>query len=302
VNLSTPGGAEQILHALDSMVYQYLNIHLVPFGSITYHPNVENSIRKMEPRLKSETALSALFMKMAGDLIAEWSLDRRRAAPNLPESKPLPTGFEEKAGAPVHLCLHDEALCQGTKLHIQTQDLGDEKARIATLVFRDGEVLFSRVSGYRELLEQEHARQAVEERVKTQHRRMIADVNLYLDSNLRKSVRVRIHLPVEYKQDDKYFQSVLASISENGAFIISLTPPPEGAEIAMRFLLPEGNQQVVVIGKVLYTNNLNWARNIIVYPSSPDKKIVAMPGIGVRFDRLSHADQIAIRNFLQKEQ
>lgn len=171
VNMSTAREGERVAQALCGVAYQYLNVHLGFFGAISFDAMVENSVRKMEPLLLTqEAAVSDLFMSMAEKLINEGS----GGTPPADSSSAAIPRF--KSNSQVQLCLHDEVLFQGTKLHVQTEDFGMEKAQIISLVFSGGEILFSQKTDYREALEMQDVQHVVTERVKTQHAGLLADI------------------------------------------------------------------------------------------------------------------------------
>jgi hypothetical protein len=129
---------------------------------------------------------------------------------------------------------------------------------------------------------------------------IIAKINniIFLNSTVRKSSRIRLNQPVEYEHEGNHCQSTVQDISENGVFIITLVPPPVGIKITMRFSLP-GTREITASGRSVYTIGCNLSQSIISHPSSCDKKIVALPGVGVMFERISDADRAAIRDFIK---
>jgi flagellar biosynthesis protein FlhG len=185
VNMSSTSEGERVAKALGGVAYQYLNVHLASLGAIGFDPNVENSIRKMEPLLLStEAALSDLFMDLAAKLVD----DRPQSCAAAPHTVDLVAGLKFESGSRVQFCLHDEVFFQGIKLHVQTEDFGLEKAQIVTLVFSGGEILVSRKIDYREILDAGDIQHGVATRVKAQHQRMLADIRdeLLTDELLRR--------------------------------------------------------------------------------------------------------------------
>lgn len=173
VNMSSGSEGDRVAKALGGVAYQYLNIHLAALGVIGFDPTVENSIRKMEPLLLStEATLSDLFMDLADKLLDE----RPRTDPAAPQTTDFVACAKFESGSRVQFCLHDEVFFQGTKLHVQTEDFGVEKAQIVTLVFSGGEILVSRKSEYHDILDAGDVQHSVATRVKAQHQRMLADI------------------------------------------------------------------------------------------------------------------------------
>ena len=169
VNMASVTEEQRVAKALCGVAYQYLNVTLASLGSIGYETAVENSIRRMEPLLTlDDSVIMQTFMHMAekfqGDGAAVAGEQNGEVRLKLHSS------------SRVQLCLHDEALFQGTKLHVQTEDLGMDKAQIVSLVFSGGRILFSRKSPYDDVLNRSDVQQVVADRVKGQHRRMLDDI------------------------------------------------------------------------------------------------------------------------------
>jgi flagellar biosynthesis protein FlhG len=172
VNMSTAREGDRVAQALCGVAYQYLDVHLDFFGTISFDAMVENSVRKMEPLLLTqEAAVSDLFMNMAEKLINDGTGGTPSANDRTPATVP-----RFKSNSQVQLCLHDEVLFQGTKLHVQTEDFGMDKAQIVSLVFSGGEILFSRKADYREMLAMQDVQNIVTERVKAQHSSLLSDI------------------------------------------------------------------------------------------------------------------------------
>jgi flagellar biosynthesis protein FlhG len=168
VNMASLIEEQRVAKALGGVAYQYLNVALAPLGSIAYDRDVENSIRKMEPLLLLDNSVvMSAFMHMAEKLREEST-----AAGKGLDEPPV----KLQSSSRVQLCLHDEVLFQGTKLHVQTEDLGMGKAHIVSLVFSGGRILYSRKSPYDDILRRSDVQHVVAERVKEQHLRMLDDI------------------------------------------------------------------------------------------------------------------------------
>lgn len=125
---------------------------------------------------------------------------------------------------------------------------------------------------------------------------------LYLHSGKRASIRVRLDLPLVFEWEGKTTHSKIQDISENGIFITTLAPPPDGTRISARFLLPSAPQEIVATGRAVYRILFDLEQSIISHPSAADKKIVARPGFGITFDQISDKDRQAIRDFIRTQQ
>ena len=123
---------------------------------------------------------------------------------------------------------------------------------------------------------------------------------LYLHSCKRKSIRARTDLPLVFEWAGKTTHSKIQDISENGIFITTLAPPPDGTRISARFKLPSVSREIVVSGWAVYRILFDLDQSIISHPSA-DKKIVAMPGFGIMFDQVSNEDRQAIRDFMRTQ-
>jgi hypothetical protein len=130
---------------------------------------------------------------------------------------------------------------------------------------------------------------------------IIAKINdiVFFNSQLRKTTRLRLSLPIEYEYSGNHFHSTMQDISENGAFIITLLPPPIQEKITIHFSLP-GYKDLRITCRVIHSINCDLEQSIIVHPSSPEKKIVALPGIGVLFEQITDDDRNAIRTFIRQ--
>ncbi len=92
------------------------------------------------------------------------------------EPKDEPQYMAAETGSTVQLCINEEIVHDGVRLHIQTEDLGIGKAKVLTLVFRGGHILFSKGTDYREFADQEHLERSVADRVRWQHRAIRAGI------------------------------------------------------------------------------------------------------------------------------
>lgn len=207
------------------------------------------------------------------------------------------SGFEVDHYAPDAVPSLFDACLDAYKLVIASTDvaarLEEETAITASLVAQGFLVFDDQVKQWdREPAFLLHAGMGPEE--------IIAKINtvLYLNSQLRKSRRFRLNQPVEYEHNGHHYHSTLQDISENGAFIITLLPPPAHETIIIRFCLPGGNE-IIATCRVLYSINCDFEHSIITHPASRKKKIVALPGIGVQFEQMPEADRKAIREFIK---
>jgi PilZ domain len=115
----------------------------------------------------------------------------------------------------------------------------------------------------------------------------------------RKHPRVRVRLEVAYECAGTWHETTIRSLSENGAFIATLDPPPPGARVRVVFALPGEDGRIVTEAGALYGIGYDLARGIIQRPGAPGRKIGAFPGFGVVFDGMSEADRRLVRRFVE---
>ncbi len=124
---------------------------------------------------------------------------------------------------------------------------------------------------------------------------------LFQYKNIRKSPRISVNFDVEYYCGGSCFQSNVQNLSQNGAFIASLNPPSKSALITAYFSLPGREKTIKAVGRVLYSIGYDLERGIISHPSSVERKIIAMPGMGIFFETISDEDREAIRIFVEEK-
>ncbi len=131
---------------------------------------------------------------------------------------------------------------------------------------------------------------------------IIAAVNnlVFLGSNLRKTLRIKVSLPVEYEFGGRIVQSTIRELGENGLFISTLAPPPAGTAVSVRFSLSDSMRDISAAGHVAYSIGCDLAKSIISHPSAPDRKIIALPGMGVMFDNMGEEDRAAVRKYIRR--
>ena len=116
----------------------------------------------------------------------------------------------------------------------------------------------------------------------------------------RKVPRIRVDLDVTYEYGDARHESKVRTLSENGAFIAALDPPPDGARVTVALTLPEEEERVVATGRALYNIGYDLDRGIISRPGALGRKIGAFPGFGVVFEEVSRAGREALRRFIEE--
>lgn len=216
VNMASEMDGQRISNALAGLAYQFLRLKLPCFGIVGASTEIEQSVRRMQPLMVSDnTAAAHAIKKITLKMQEEMSLHAARKEPaqmveqkeevarngigagakavmgdktpgKMPSAATAPEKTEEprdlprykaaETGSTVQLCMNEEIVHEGIRLHIQTEDLGLEKAKVLTLVFRGGHILFSKGTDYREFADQEHLERSVAERVRWQHRAILAGI------------------------------------------------------------------------------------------------------------------------------
>jgi len=168
-------------------------------NSITAH-----AIRKITQKIREESLQHVVQRPAAGNMPAQKAAVKEEAPPeevqeellikepsqNVQLEKQGPQQSKEKqeelrrdlrseaaeTRSTIQLCLNEEVIYDGVTLHVQTEDLGVEQANVLTLVFRGGRILFSKATAYSEFADAKNLERSVAERVRWQHRAIIAGV------------------------------------------------------------------------------------------------------------------------------
>ncbi len=119
------------------------------------------------------------------------------------------------------------------------------------------------------------------------------------DRPVRKTPRIVTNIDVEYESHGMYHKSKLINLSANGAFISSLNPLPYGSLLKLTFHLNGKETRIEAVGRVIYNIGYNLDNGLITQPGSTDKRIIAMPGMGVFFEEISEAHRQAIKSFIE---
>lgn len=121
---------------------------------------------------------------------------------------------------------------------------------------------------------------------------------IFSKSNQRHAPRVGVNIDVEYEFQGNRYKSRIQNLSRNGAFIGTLNPPDKNSLIKISFALPEC--KIETEGRVVYRIGYNLEKGIISHPGSTDKKITAMPGMGIVFETMPEQTRIVIQTFLER--
>jgi flagellar biosynthesis protein FlhG len=181
VNNATVPDGEKVHRTIAGISRQYLQVAVPYLGSVAREAEIERSVRAMAPVvLSGDSSAAASFRAVARRIASGKSAvavpsrveGLPRDAPGAASGTPDVPG----SGAPPLLCLNEEVVREGKRLHVQTEDLGPERSQVLTLVFRGGEIVFSKASGYAELGGVQGARASVRDKVRWQHKGIVAGV------------------------------------------------------------------------------------------------------------------------------
>ncbi|MBI5849155.1 MAG: P-loop NTPase [Nitrospirae bacterium] len=217
VNMSSEMDGQRIANALAGLAYQFLRLKLPCFGTVGVSADIEQSVRKLQPLMLSgntvtSQAIRKITLKMKDETMqfavrdqVEKKKDERQPKPGIEVAGEKQTAIDKSAAdrigpgamegritkepdvatrykaseteSTVQLCMNDEFVHEGIRLHIQTEDLGIKKAKVLTLVFRGGRILFSKETDYGQFADQQHLERSVAERVRWQHKAILAGIH-----------------------------------------------------------------------------------------------------------------------------
>lgn len=117
---------------------------------------------------------------------------------------------------------------------------------------------------------------------------------------VRSSPRIQVNLDVQYVLGDKRYRSTINLLSNNGAFIASLTPPPKDSVLKLYFSLSEGGAVIEATARVLYSIGYNLESGIISRTGAGDKKAIASPGMAVFFEEMKESGKEAVTAYVDR--
>jgi type IV pilus assembly protein PilZ len=93
----------------------------------------------------------------------------------------------------------------------------------------------------------------------------------------RQGTRLKVRFDVDYRSDETFLFAAITDISEMGIFIATVTPPPVGETVDLRFNLPEVLRNEMGQGPSVLTlkATVQW-----VTDGPPNAE---SPGMGLRF-------------------
>lgn len=199
VNMASEMDSLRIENALAGLTYQFLRVKLPCLGTLGLSADIEQSLHKMQPLQINRDSVLARSLRKISLKMTEESLQHptwkrfeqiheedaaiiERSVPAAEIPAPIIAAEDSQAyrssdtASSVQLCLNEEILYEGISLHVQTEDLGIEKAKVMTIVFRGGHILFSKAADYSEFADKEHLERSVADRVRWQHKAILAGI------------------------------------------------------------------------------------------------------------------------------
>lgn len=98
--------------------------------------------------------------------------------------------------------------------------------------------------------------------------------------------QTRFRVEIEEQTPEKFLTCI--NLSEGGIYLRAHSPLPEGTLLHLKFTLPRDTEEIEVIGEVVRTEPLS-------------AELLAEPGMGISFVKLSEETRIQFRNFVQWE-
>ena len=108
---------------------------------------------------------------------------------------------------------------------------------------------------------------------------------------LRRYSRVFAGFPVQFGDQDEWLDGVVYNISTQGAFVKCDSPPREGTQMQLRFILPQLDVPFEVTAMVSWVNQQDKSAD----PISP-------PGMGISFLSLNSEAKATLGRFIEERQ
>lgn|SRR5690606_3702551 len=110
-----------------------------------------------------------------------------------------------------------------------------------------------------------------------------------MSSDKRESKRIPARFQVDFHSDGHFLIENATNVSEHGIFIQTDQPKKKGTLIELEFSLPDSNEKIKVLGKVMWVN-----------PFRKDSDKNYNPGMGIRFENLSDIDRETLLTSVKK--
>lgn len=103
----------------------------------------------------------------------------------------------------------------------------------------------------------------------------------------RLSDRLPVQLRVDYQSAQSFISEYTMNISKGGMFISTRNPLAVGTEIELKFHIPGREVPFTIEGEVAWVTPYDRKSNLI-------------PGMGIRFKKISEEDRRAFESFIEK--
>lgn len=173
VNMATGAEGDKIAAAMAVTAQKHLSVKLPSLGALAKSPEIDKSIRKMEPLMLTDTSDIAEALKR----ITTNAVEGRATLSLSHEGEHTHVTIKTSEGSSkLQSGLNEDIIHDGLTLHVQTEDLGAEKRKIQTLVYSGGRILFSRATDYGEIKAEGDFGKAVIDKLMWQHAAIIAGI------------------------------------------------------------------------------------------------------------------------------
>ena len=109
-------------------------------------------------------------------------------------------------------------------------------------------------------------------------------------SNQRACIRLDSQIQVDFSLDDDVSILYSYNLSQEGMFLETVCPYPEGTRFAIRFNLPDSSKTIHAVAEVVYC-----------LEETPDEGEWQLPGMGIQFVALDDEDRELIKEFLKEQ-
>jgi uncharacterized protein (TIGR02266 family) len=107
--------------------------------------------------------------------------------------------------------------------------------------------------------------------------------------DFRRYPRLLLALPVDYCYGESWLSNYTSTVSAGGCFIRTVDPLPKNHRTEIKFRLPETDEEVKAWGKVVWVNEYDLHR-----------KKIALPGMGVEFEKIDPGVQHKLNEFIKE--
>ena len=175
VNMASEEEGEKIASAMAATAFKHLSVKLPSLGVLGKSAEIDTSIRKMEPLMVGAAggAMADAVRRITDNALrGEAMLTLPHGDPGEKKCVKIRTADASKLQSGVNEDISNE----GMTLHVQTEDLGNDKCKIQTLVYSGGRIVFSKATAYDEIKAEGDFHKAVIDKLLWQHSAVIAGI------------------------------------------------------------------------------------------------------------------------------